>query len=491
MKRLARPAFWVPLLSALPVVSVLAMGTAPAQATYTARAAPRFIAIDLGTLGGPNSAPNTPGHSITESGIVVGGADTAALDPGCLPSPCHVSHAFEWRTGHMTDLGALHGYQSGLFELNGAGVGVGFSETGVLDPLTGAPEAHAVISRHGQLIDLGTLGGHQSWANSINDRGQVAGWAANKVRDRWAHLFVPYPSATQVRATLWQGGKPRNLGTLGGPDSLGGFVNQRGQVAGESFTNFKKNPATGVPTMDPFLWQHGVMTDLGTLGGTLGFTNWMNSRGQVVGGSDLRGDHTFHPFLWNGRRLVDLGTLGGDNAQASWVSDPGAVAGFSEVPGRPGVYHGFLWKNGTMRDLRPTGGAPCSSASVVNARGQAVGNDTDCQGGNSLAAVLWEHGAGYDLNRLIGRFPVHLAEAFYINGRGEIACLGTLPNGNLRVALLVPAALAARQGLSATPATSQAPAQQRPAARGVPDPRDDPTSLLGQLAATTRPRLQP
>jgi len=299
MKRLKRPAFWVPLLSALPVVSVLAMGTAPAQATYTARAAPRFIAIDLGTLGGPNSAPNTPGHSITESGIVVGGADTAALDPGCLPSPCHVSHAFEWRTGHMTDLGALHGYQSGLFELNGAGVGVGFSETGVLDPLTGAPEAHAVIARHGRLIDLGTLGGHQSWANSINDRGQVAGWAANKTPDPYAKFFSPYPSATQVRATLWQGGKPRNLGTLGGPDSLGGFVNQRGQVAGESFTNFKKNPATGVPTMDPFLWQHGVMTDLGTLGGTLGFTNWMNSRGQVVGGSDLRGDHTFHPFLWN------------------------------------------------------------------------------------------------------------------------------------------------------------------------------------------------
>jgi len=187
---------------------------------------------------------------------------------------------------------------------------------------------------------------------------------------------------------------------------------------------------------------------------------------------------------------VDLGTLGGDNAQASWVSDPGAVAGFSEVPGRPGVYHGFLWKNGTMRDLPPTGGAPCSNASVVNARGQAVGNDSDCQG-SSLAAVLWEHGADYDLNRLIGRFPVHLAEAFYINGRGEIACLGTLPNGDLRVVLLVPAGLAARQGLSATPATSLAPAQQRAAARGVPDPRDNPTSLLGQLAATTRPRLQP
>ena len=85
---------------------------------------------------------------------------------------------------------------------------------------------------------------------------------------------------------------------------------------------------------------------------------------------------------------------------------------------------------------------------------------------------------------------MHLAEAFYINGRGQIACLGTLPNGNLRVVLLVPAGLAARQGLSATPATSLAPAQQRPAARSVPDPRDNLAPGIGQLAATTRPRLQ-
>jgi len=65
-------------------------------------------------------------------------------------------------------------------------------------------------------------------------------------------------------------------------------------------------------------------------------------------------------------------------------------------------------------DLPPTGGAPCSNAYVVNTRGQAVGNDTDCHG-HSLAAVLREQGPAYDLNRLIGRSRLHLAEAFYIN----------------------------------------------------------------------------
>ena len=38
------------------------------------------------------------------------------------------------------------------------------------------------------------------------------------------------------------------------------------------------------------------MLDLGTLGGTYGFANALNNRGQVVGQSNLTGDLTFHPF---------------------------------------------------------------------------------------------------------------------------------------------------------------------------------------------------
>jgi probable HAF family extracellular repeat protein len=464
------------------------LGTAPARA-ISPPATPRFIAIDLGTLGGPDAAPNTPGVNISENGTVVGSADTAALDPfsgdpGCLSSPCHVNDAFEWRKGVMTDLGAMGGYSAGIFELNGAGVGVGVSETGVLDPLTGAPETHAVISRKGRLIDLGTLGGNESWAMGINNRGQVAGYASNKTPDPYAQLLSPYPSATQWRATLWQHGKPRSLGTLGGPDSIGGLLNWRGQVAGESFTNATQNPVTGMPTMDPFLWQHGAMKDLGTLGGTLGLANWMNSRGQVVGQSDLPGDQISHPFLWNGRRLVDLGTLGGDNGVAYWITDTGIVAGTADVPGSQ-AHHGFLWVHGTMRDLPPAGSAACSNAYVVNARGQAVGNETNCQG-NSLAAMLWEHGHAYDLNRLIGHSPLHLAEAFYINDRGEIACQATLPNGDRHIVLLVPAGAAKRQGLSGTPGTSPVPANQRAVARSIHDPRDVLATIRQRLSAGLR-----
>jgi hypothetical protein len=131
-----------------------------------------------------------------------------------------------------------------------------------------------------------------------------------------------------------------------------------------------------------------------------------------------------------------------------------------------------------MRDLPPTGGAPCSNAYVVNTRGQAVGNDTDCQG-HSLAAVLREHGPACHLNRLIRRSPLHLAEAFYINNQGEIGCL----------ALLVPAGLAARQGLPGTPATRPASTIQQAVPAQHPRSRDRFASIRQRLAAGTRLRF--
>jgi probable HAF family extracellular repeat protein len=69
------------------------------------------------------------------------------------------------------------------------------------------------------------------------------------------------------------------------------------------------------------------MIDLGTLGGTLGVANWLNNRGQVVGQSNLAGDLTAHPFLWDRGSLKDLGTLGGTFGVATSVSDAGVIVG--------------------------------------------------------------------------------------------------------------------------------------------------------------------
>jgi probable HAF family extracellular repeat protein len=446
-------------------VGLLSLGTVTAAAGSPGHPEPRYIAIDVGTLGGPDAFPNEPGRTVSNNGIVVGSATTPALNP--FPQePGNVFHAFEWKKGVMTDLGTLGGYNAGIFELNGAGVGAGYSETGVLDPLTNFPEVHAAVSKGGGLIDLGTLGGNESWAVGINGRGEVAGFASNTTPDPNAHFMTdlglaPYPSATQWRAAVWSGGHVKDLGTLGGPDSIGGLLNERGQVAGVSFTDSTPNATTGLPTLDPFEWDNGRMHDLGSLGGRLGFVSWMNNRGEVVGFSDLAGDQKGHPYLWNGKRLVDLGTLGGDGGTASWVNQAGDVVGSADLPGVSGgqLHHGFLWKGAHMTDLPPVGSAVCSNAFALNAKDQVVGNATDCQG-TELGAMLWQNGSAYDLNSMIGASSLDLKTADYINDRGEIYCEAVLPNGDSRMVLLVPSDEAATEGLIAPAANVQARASE-------------------------------
>ena len=317
-----------------------------------------------------------------------------------------------------------------MFEVNGAGVGVGASEATVSDPFTGVPSEHAVMYVNGEVRDLGTLpGGYESQANDINDRGLVSGFASNGTPDPYAIL----PLGTQSRSFIWQRGVMTDIGTLGGPDAVSTTLNARGQIIGQSYTSSTANPATGIPTLDPFLWQNGRMQDLGTLGGTIGNANWLNDAGEVVGHSDLAGDQESRPFLWKNGNMRDLGTLGGRSGFASWVNDRGDVVGASQTSGQN--FHGFLWHHGMMIDLPPLGGAAQAFGNAINDRGQVVGTEDDASF-NELAAVLWVGGHGYDLNTLVAPSALQMTSAFYIDDQGDIVGHGVLPDGSQRVFLL-------------------------------------------------------
>jgi len=397
--------------------------------------------IDLGTFGGPVSYFANGFDGILNSrGTAVGWADTSTPDP--FPTfpfnpDSFVSHAFQWQKGNLTDLGTLPGGASSqALWITANGLIAGNSQNGEIDPLfPGWGEFRAVLWNDGKIVDLGTMqGGYESFVSTANSRGQVVGLAMNTVPDPF-NINGPGFFPTQSRAFLWQHGAMQDLGTLGGNDATAILINERGQIAGNSYTNSTPNPTTGIPTIDPFLWENGKMTDLGTLGGTIGNPSAFNNRGQVVGASNLVGDLISHPFLWTkARGMQDLGTLGGDTGVTNWINDNGDIAGKADLLQQqsPEDHHAVLWRHGAAIDLGAFPEDTSSNAYNVNSRGQVVGTSEDRAHmliGVGEHAFLWEGGGPIvDLNTLIPPgSSLQLTYAVGINDAGEIVGFGVPP----------------------------------------------------------------
>jgi probable HAF family extracellular repeat protein len=355
--------------------------------------------IDMGTFGGPASFINEAYWvpAVNRRGMMVGGSSTpVSLSSTSNPTGCeggapNVYHAFEWRNGTVNDLGSLGGadYCSDGESINAKGEIGGVSENGLVDPALGLNEIRAVVWKGGQITDLGTLGGDHSWSWGINNSGQVVGLALNAIPDPYSiYDFVIFGSSsgTQTRAFLWQEGVMQDLGTLGGPDAYAGAINEHGQIGGQSYTNSMPNPSSGFPTLDPFFWENGTMQDIGSLGGVVGFFLALNDRGQVIGGSSIA------------------------SAPAACIAPNGSIE-FSNPGCDP-----FLWNHGTLIDLNTstTGGNP-QSADGINDAGEIVGAAAFPT--QVYDAYLWRDGMATDLGHLMGDC---YSEAWAINPQSQV-----------------------------------------------------------------------
>jgi probable HAF family extracellular repeat protein len=286
---------------------------------------------------------------------------------------------------------------------------------------SGSSCERAVLYRDGQVVDLGTLpGGDVSIARAVNDNGDVVGDSTTPTN----------PQLPSGRAFLFSHGQMRDLGTLGGSWSEAFGINDAGTVIGGSAIDSSYNEHA-------FLYRNGTMTDINPVGSTISVASAISNSGVTVG-LGYFGVSGVHAVIWRNGDVRVLGTLGGSGSEAFGVNERGDVVGGANLPGDTSA-HAFLYRNGHMLDLGSLGGVDgISDARAINNRGQVVGESGTGPGKSELHAFLWNGGEMLDLNDLIpGDSGWRLTWATGINDRGQITGFG-YHNGLVRPFLLQP-----------------------------------------------------
>lgn len=355
----------------------------------------RYNVTDLGQVGNSLADPGQP-FVISNSGWVSGTARVGSAE-----------HAILWRGGQEIDIGVPGlGGNSIAYGVNESGTVAGEAETTASGLATAedfcgfeqlgfssAPTPCVpVIWMKGKIVPLPTLGGVNGVANEINNSGDAAGYAENTTLDQGCTA----PQQYQFEAVVWSRGRIQALPTVAGDnEGIAYSINDRGDAAGTTGDCAPFNPIslTYMNTAHAVLWQDGVATDLGNLGGTLNIFNWahhINNHGDVVGGADAidksTNSETSHAFLWTqGAKMQDLGTLSGDSYSiALGINDSSEITGLS-ANADFSVIRAFIRRNGTLVDLNSLiadnpSGLSLATACSITSDGSIIGIAIDGSG---------------------------------------------------------------------------------------------------------------
>jgi probable HAF family extracellular repeat protein len=348
----------------------------------TAGTVPSYLLVPLGTLGGTTSAAN----SVNNRGWALGSAALAGNT---------TAHAAAWVYGKMIDLGTLGGPNSAVAwssVKNNSGMIAGISDTSIVDPLgevwscagggffpsSSGHTCQGFVWKDKVMRALPTLGGNNGFAAGDNNLDQIAGWAETATHDA---TCTP-PQVLQFEAVVY-GPKPDQIQQLppfpGDLDGAATAINDQGQVVGIS--GICANAVGGASAAHAVLWENGTPTNIGSLGGVAWNTpTAISNQGVVVGFSDLPGDSAanpnYHAFIWTkSGGMTDLGTLPGDSLSVAWgINAHGQVVGQSI--NASGSSRAFLWQNGVMTDLNTLiapGPLSLVYANDINDSGEIVG----------------------------------------------------------------------------------------------------------------------
>lgn len=304
-----------------------------------------YSVVALGTLGGAGSRA----FGIGEDGAVVGEAQTAAGE----------WHAFLWRGGEMTALGAPGRYSRAVAVNRSAEV-VGIFRPGA----DNSGPTRPFLWSAGRTTELAPSSpAEHVFATDVNDRGEAVGYSTTTCSS--------CPRGTVGSAHLWKNGETTDLGRFGGHQGLAFAIDEAGRIAG------------GVQPQDSaVLLADGAVQRLFPGGASA-----LSSAGHVVG------SHHEHVYVWKDGQVTPLHMGRRASMTVRGVTARGEIVGnFSYYPGLSAYFAVIRREDGyilTLNEMLAPGTTwRLDAATGINDRGEIVGYGRESDTGPVRALLL-------------------------------------------------------------------------------------------------------